>query len=374
MDDSPARRAARHRRAAGTIVDFDAARLATARRLARLQRTGLAAAAGVSAAAITQYERGQSRPTAPVLAQISLALGMPVDFFRHGAPVQHLDGTAAHFRSLRSTPAITRDQALAFAELALILTGVIEQQVDLPPVDLPDLALPPNATTSRVYEAAQAARQHLRIPDGPIAHVVRLLETHGVLVLRLPENVDQGVDAFSTRAASRPLVLLSPLKDDKARSRFDAAHELGHLLMHPDSEPGSKILETQAQAFAAEFLMPADQVLADLPRRLDWEALHKAKRRWGTSLRALVYRAHILGTLSTNAYRRANIELAQHGNPEAGPLGPPEAPTLLGSATQLLTEHGVDHHQLAQAAQLPLDQVRAVITAGSDPRPRLQLA
>lgn len=34
--------------------------------------------------------------------------------------------------------------------------------------------------------------------------------------------------------------------DDKARSRFDAAHELGHLLLHHDAEPGSKVIENQA--------------------------------------------------------------------------------------------------------------------------------
>lgn len=193
-----------------------------------------------------------------------------------------------------------------------------------------------------------------------------------MLVLRLPDDcVDRRVDAFSTRATTRPLVLLSPMKDDKARSRFDAAHELGHLVMHPDVEPGSKIVESQAQAFAAEFLMPADEVRADLPQRVDWERLHAAKRRWGTSLRALVYRAHALGLLSEPAYRRANMQLAQDGNPEAGPLGPPESPTLLGSAAQLLADHGTAVDQLAGAARLPLQRVHHVLLAGSDTRPRL---
>ncbi len=143
--------------------------------------------------------------------------------------------------------------------------------------------------------------------------------------------------------------------------------------MHPDVEPGSKIVESQAHAFAAEFLMPADQVQGDLPHRVDWERLHAAKRRWGTSLRALVYRAHALSLLSEPAYRRANMQLAQEGNPEAGPLGPPESPSLLGSAVALLAEHGTTIEQLAGAARLPLHQVHHVLQAGSDSRPRLQL-
>ena len=374
MTDSPARLAARQRRAAGTATDFDGARLSLARRLARQPRTALAARTSVTAAAITQYERGQARPTAPVLAELSLALGVPAEFFRHGQPVQALSSGSAHFRSLRATPALARDQALAFAELSIAVTEVLEQYVDLPAVDLPECPVTPDAPASAVAEAARATRAHLHLPPGPVSHVVRLLEAHGVLVLRLPEDLlDRRVDAFSTRATTRPLVLLSPMKDDKARSRFDAAHELGHLVMHPDVEPGSKIVENQAHAFAAEFLMPADQIRADLPRRLDWEQLHRAKRRWGVSLRALVYRAHALGVMPEPAYRRANMQLAQEGNPEAGPLGPPEAPSLLGSAQQLLAEHGTDVEQLATAARLPLEQVHHVLRAGTETRPRLHL-
>jgi Zn-dependent peptidase ImmA (M78 family)/transcriptional regulator with XRE-family HTH domain len=374
MTDSPARLAARRRRAAGTATDFDGARLALARRLARQPRTALAARTSVTAAAITQYERGQARPTAPVLAELSLALGVPADFFRHGQPIQALSPNAAHFRSLRATPALVRDQALAFAELAVAVAEVVEQYVDLPPVDLPEFPVAPDAPAAAVADAARATRAHFQVDSGPISHVVRLLEAHGVLVLGLPDDcVDRRVDAFSTRATTRPLVLLSPMKDDKARSRFDAAHELGHLVMHPDVEPGSKIVESQAHAFAAEFLMPADQVRADLPQRVDWERLHAAKRRWGTSLRALVYRAHALGLLSDPAYRRANMQLAQEGNPEAGPLGPPESPMLLGRAIQLLADHGTTVDQLAGAARLPLEQVSNVLRAGSDTRPRLEL-
>lgn len=374
MTDSPARLAARRRRAAGTATDFDGARLALARRLARQPRTALAACTSVTAAAITQYERGQARPTAPVLAELSLALGVPADFFRHGQPIQTLSPNAAHFRSLRATPALARDQALAFAELALAVVEVVEQYVDLPPVDLPEFPVALDAPAAAIAGAARATRAHFRMASGPISHVVRLLEAHGVLVLRLPDGcVDRRVDAFSTRATTRPLVLLSPMKDDKARSRFDAAHELGHLVMHPDVEPGSKIVERQAHAFAAEFLMPADQVRGDLPQRVDWERLHAAKRRWGASLRALVYRAHALGLLSEPAYRRANLQLAQEGNPEAGPLGPPESPTLLGSAQKLLAEHGTTVDQLASAARLPLEQVHHVLRAGSDTRPRLEV-
>ncbi len=376
---SPARLAARQRRSHGVTSDFDGARLALARRLARLPRAQLARDLDLSPAAITQFERGTSRPTAPVAAALALRLGVPEDFFQHGRPTPGLTETSAHFRSLRATPALSRDQALAFAELALDVVAAVEQYVDLPPVDLPDVGdAGPGAVRSELAAAADRTRAAWGVPAGPIGHVVRLLEAHGVVVLSLPTQVgprdlDPGVDAFSTVASARPLVLLSPLKNDKARSRFDAAHELGHLLLHHDIDPGNKIVENQAQSFAAEFLMPAELIVDDLPRRLDWEQLHLAKRRWGVSLKALVYRARTLGVLSETAVRRANIILAHQGNPEAGPLGPPERPTLLGRAVDLLEANGTPLDDLASAARLPRAQVADVIDSGSDPRPQLKL-
>lgn len=376
---SSARRAARQRRSHGTTADFDGARLALARRLARLPRAQLARDVSLSPAAITQFERGTSHPTAPIAAALALRLGVPEDFFQHGRPSPGLADTSAHFRSLRATPALSRDQALAFTELAMDVVAAVEQYVDLPDVDLPDVGdAGPDTGRADLAAAATRTRAAWGIPTGPIGHVVRLLEAHGVVVLSLPDQVggrdlDPGVDAFSTSAPDRPLVLLSPLKNDKARSRFDAAHELGHLLLHHDADPGNKIVESQAQSFAAEFLMPADQIVDDLPRRLDWERLHAAKRRWGTSLKALVYRARTLGVLSETAVRRANITLAQQGNPEAGPLGPPERPTLLGRAVELLEANGTYLDDLAVAARLPYDQVTDVVDAGRDPRPRVEL-
>lgn len=374
MRDSDALRAARQRRSEGTATDFDGDRLALARRLARQSRSALARTVGVTPAAITQFEKGPARPTSPVLAELALTLGVPRDFFRYGRPVTPVPASSAHFRSLRATPALSRDQALAFAELVINVVEVIEQHIDLPRVVLPDLDVAEDPSPRQIAIAAAACRKALGLPEGPIGHVVRLLEAHGVLVLRLPISIDRAVDAFSSYAAHRPLVFLSPVKDDKARSRFDAAHELGHLVLHHDVEPGDKLIEGQAHSFAAEFLMPADQVIDDLPRRVDWEQLHAAKRRWGTSLKALVYRAHALGVMSEMTYRRANRELQIAGNPEAGSLGPPESPVLLEAAVRLLAENGVTLEQLSSAARLPQSQVEAVVAAGSDPRPTLVIS
>jgi Zn-dependent peptidase ImmA (M78 family) len=198
-----------------------------------------------------------------------------------------------------------------------------------------------------------------------------LLEANGIVTLRLPQGTDPAVNAFSTNEGSRPLVFLSQGHDDKARSRFDAAHELGHLLLHPDTEPGSKVVENQAHAFAAEFLMPGDEIIDQLPRRIDWPAFHDLKKHWGVSLKALVFRAHTLGRLSDASYRRANQQLSIWGLPEPGPLGRAESPQLLGMAKELLTANGIDFDSVLAAGRIATEVTDRVIAAGTDGRPRL---
>lgn len=371
--ESTARTRARQRRSTGASIDFDGKRLSLARRLRRMQRTTLAAQTSVTAAAITQFERG-GRPTNAVAAELALALGLPLEFFRQGLPLTQVPMGAAHFRSLRATPATSREQALAFAEIALAVVDVLEQYVDLPVV--PELIDPvdEDAQTDAIAEIAAHARSRLDVGPGPVPHVVRLLEAHGIVALRLPAEIDQRVDAFSTDAGTRPLVLLSPMKNDRARSRFDAAHELGHLVMHQDVTPGSKTVERQAHTFAAEFLAPTSQLEPDLPRKVDWDQLLQAKRKWGLSLAALAYRAHTIGLWSEHSFRRANQHLRAAGYPEQGPLGPPESPTLIGAALDLLAGNGTTVEELARASRLTVTQIAEVAQAGSDTKPRLRLS
>jgi Zn-dependent peptidase ImmA (M78 family)/transcriptional regulator with XRE-family HTH domain len=356
---------ARRQRASGTAVGFDGKRLSLARRLRRMQRTTLATKTSVTAAAITQFERG-TRPTNTELAELALALGMPTEFFRQGRPIEQVPASAAHFRSLRATPAISRDQALAFAEISLAVVDVLEQYVELPLVSEIVDPVDHEPTPEQIATIAGNTRIRLGVEPGPVPHAVRLLEAHGIVVLRLPPEIDRNVDAFSTEAGDRQLVLLSPAKDDRARSRFDAAHELGHLVMHQDVEPGSKIVESQADRFASEFLAPTPELEPDLPRNVEWDALLHAKTRWGISLAALVYRAHSIGIWGEHAYRRANQYLRDYGYPEPGALGPPESPYMLGAAAELLAEAGTTTSELARVSGLTVQQIDEIVAAGTE--------
>jgi len=371
-----ARQRAVRRRAAGVMTDFDGQRLSLARRLAAMPRTRVSHVAGVTPAAITQFEKGYNKPTLAVVDKLSEALDVPTNFFRAGNPLPSLASSGAHFRSLRSTTSLERERALSFGELAVAVFNAIELHVELPPLRLPDLAVPANLDLPGVDSLAQEARSWFGLEAGPVPHMVRLLEAHGVIVVHL-DSVTRKVDAFCHQSEHRPIVLLSPDKQDKARSRFDAAHELGHLLAHHDVEPGSRLVEQQAHRFAAEFLTPAAQIVDDLPQTLDWNTLHRLKKRWGVSLKALVLRAHTLGRFNDSTYRRGMRQLSIWGLPERGSLGPNEIPALLPRAVELLKFPVPDALQmLARETGLPLTSVERIWQAagGTDIRPTLNIA
>ncbi|MEV5090439.1 ImmA/IrrE family metallo-endopeptidase [Streptomyces griseoincarnatus] len=168
------------------------------------------------------------------------------------------------------------------------------------------------------------------LPSGPVSDVVGLLETHGVAVIRLPlDNTD--VDAFSLPFPDDPVVVLGTDKDDRARSRFDSAHGLAHLVLHGEQIWGVKEVETQAHQFAAAFLMPAEDIQDQLPTTVDWPALFALKRQWQVSLAALLMRARTLGCMSENTYLTAIKAASARGwrRVEPVPLGRPEQPTRL---------------------------------------------
>lgn len=348
------------------MTAVDARRLRLARETAGLRKKDLAERIEVSPASITQYEAGRTTPPAGTVARIALACGLPAEFFGADGPAGPSSTSKPFFRSLRSTRQWERDEAEARATLVWQVSQQIESRVDLPELVLPDFHLSETAPPSEVADAAQRLRELWGLPDGPVGNVARLLEAHGAVVARLSGRAER-VDAFSQWMDGRPFVILWRSKGDTARSRFDAGHELAHLLLHPDPEPGNKLLEGQAHAFAAEFLMPRDQILDELPRRAPRKAdlldLVETRERWGVSIAALYYHARDLGVISPEGHRRAMIRLAEMGyrTAEPGDLGPPEQPGLLRSALELLmgaTSWGLD--QLVQAVRLPHSVVREI--------------
>ena len=355
---------------------FDPARLRLAREASGLRKGELAERLEVSPAAISQFESGSAKPSAATLAKLALALKFPVGFFAYEGEREDvsLDVSDTFFRSLRSTRQIDRQRAVAHAALTWEVVQHLERRVHLPELNLPDgLHVPAEADVEdeRIEGAAEAVRRHWGLANGPVDHVVRRLELNGIVVTRFRLDA-QKVDAFSRWFGMRPLIVLGDDKGDAARSRFDAAHELGHLVMHPDPEPGNRSLENQAQRFAAAFMMPREAISGELPRgRVDWMRIMELKRSWGVSIAALLYRAKALGLLSQAAYENAMKTMARRGwrRDEPAPLREIERPSLFNQALALLEQKGFGLTELERDTRLPKARLLKILGSETDERP-----
>jgi Zn-dependent peptidase ImmA (M78 family)/transcriptional regulator with XRE-family HTH domain len=338
------------------------------------QRDLASALKEVSAPAISQFESGLIKPSAQTLAAIASALQFPVSFFTRHTAAANSD-RKAFFRSLRAAPARDRAAARALAEVASLLVAGIEEYVQLPELDLPLRVLPASAGKRTVERAAAELRASWHISEGPIPNVLAELEGHGIVVARLPLGAAD-IDAFTVHFEARPIVVLSSEKGAADRSRFDAAHELGHLVMHvqPD-EAEHTIIEKQAHWFAAAFLAPPDEIAEELPKRVDWQQLASLKRRWGVSMSSLLIRARDQQAISEAEYVQAMKYMSMKGwrRNEPVQIGSPEIPTLLGKATDALASTDVALEALAAEAGLPLQLVESIVGASADRRPRVKI-
>ncbi len=290
---------------------FNPARLTLARKRRGLTRTKLAAAIGVDPRSVSAYEKGEFGPDDARLTTLASALKFPVLFF-FGDDLDEPTPDIASFRALSKMTAGQRDSALGAGAIALMLNGWIEARFELPAPDLPDLSREDDPEA-----AARTLRQQWGLGELPVKNMVHLLEAKGVRVFSLSIDAAE-VDAFSMWRQSTPFVFLNTKKSAE-HSRFDAAHELGHLVLHRHGSPQGREAEREANAFASAFLMPKASVLAYAPRMATLGHLVKLKKFWNVSVAALTYRLHAVGVLSDWHYQSLYIEMSSRGYRKSEP-------------------------------------------------------
>lgn len=375
---------------------FDPRRLTLGRHRSGWTKRRLAGAIGVTPTAVSQYERGHARPSASALSRIAVHLGLPVPYFAAGRPLTTVGPVDAHFRSLRDTRAAEREQALATVAHLVELATVLERVVRLPSLDMPAPSTrstiprgsePPSADVGilaadgpgddRPEVAARELRRTWRLSPGPLPHLVRHIERHGVIVAMARFSASDRIDAFSCWPSTlrRPVMVLTRYYRNVLRRRYSAAHELGHLLLHRQAKPGSAGNEREADRFAAELLMPADDIAPVLPTRLDLAQLVELQQQWGVSVQALLRRCHDLATVGPNTYQRGMIAIRRLGWSHDEPTAPytGEWPAMLAEALDLAGTRGLTEQILADGMKLPVTDIRELLGLARDERPQLHL-
>jgi Zn-dependent peptidase ImmA (M78 family)/transcriptional regulator with XRE-family HTH domain len=343
---------------------FNPQRLILARKRRKMTARALASAVGVSPITISRLENGVNAPEDETANALAAALNFPRTFF-FADEVDELPTGAASFRSLSSMSAKERDAALAAGAIAYLFHDWVAGRFHLPDGDIPDVR--EDATPDG---AARIVRAQWGLGEQPISSMVRLLESKGVRVFSLCEDT-KNVDAFSCWRGDRPFVFLNTFKSAE-RSRFDAAHELGHLVMHRHGAPqDSRQAEGEADRFASAFLMPADDVMSRIRYVSDLDSLIRYKRRWGVSVAALNYRLHKLGIVSEWQNRSLNVELSSRGYRRQEPEGlTPETSALWPQIFTALWQDRITRQHIAAQLHVPQAELDMVLRHLSQDTPK----
>lgn len=337
---------------------FNSLRLKIARERRGLTKKALGELTGITTRTLSTYENKGllDAVDSNLVARISEVLNYPIEFFYADNPEQILkDGVS--FRAMTKLSASKRDAALSAGTLAIELNNWLEKRFNLLPHDILDCSKEDFVDPET---AAEMLREYWMLGELSISNMIHLLESKGVRVFSLTDNCVE-VDAFSFWLDDKPFIFLNTMKTPE-RSRFDAAHELAHLVLHKHSSNNGRQAEEQADRFASAFLMPKGSVIAAVPSYPSISQLISLKKKWKVSLSALIRRSYDLGLSSEWHYRQLCIELSRTIGRKSEPEGLDERETslVLQKVFNRLRESKIPRSEILNDLQLPLDELSSL--------------
>jgi Zn-dependent peptidase ImmA (M78 family)/transcriptional regulator with XRE-family HTH domain len=368
---------------------FVPARLTVARNARGMKQTELAKQIRRAPATISKWENDtyDHAPDSSAIVDLSDILNVEKSWFYKAMPRQE---GVAFFRSLKTELYLVRDKISARLQFVYDIFYELDKRVEFPDVDVPDLMRGRDYKTLRAEDIdviANELRDYWMLGDDPIEDLMTVIENAGIVVAE--DNVDSAkLDGVSQWINQRPFMLLAKDKDGGVRRRFDAAHELGHIIMHQavsqdDITNHLNLIEDQAMIFAGAFLLPAASFSSDVTDAT-LDVLADIKPKWKVSIGAMIKR---LGTLNliTDDHQRNLWKYYSYrkwrGNEPYDDRIEVERPINVKDAIEMVASDGTaEIASLMEDVGLSAEVVsdlsgvrRATLTAAPAPKPRLKL-
>jgi Zn-dependent peptidase ImmA (M78 family)/DNA-binding XRE family transcriptional regulator len=312
-------------------------RIKLARKANALSVRALAENVGVSAMAISKFERGLLNPSSGVLLRLAKALDVKVEYFFRPSP------------EAVSLTLYRKHASLGKTELGAIHARIqewIERYLEIESFSVEEksafnhLHQFPVTSLKDVEGAARKLRELWQLGLDPVESLVDCLENRGVKIGLL--DCQDGFDGCTFMNNKSPVIVVR--KDIPGdRQRFNIAHELGHIVLDVQD---IKLEEKAAYRFAGAFLFPDKAVLQELGSirsNLGMEELYLFKQKYGLSMQAVIYRARDLGIISEREFKRLFIEFTSLGfrRQEPGIPYPNEEPKRMQVLLLRLLSEGI---------------------------------
>ena len=311
---------------------FYGERLRSARMYRGLTLTELAKRTEISKQSISLYENDNNTPDYMKVRLLASELNFPYDyFFQKDSYAAKTETT--YFRSLASATKKDRTAQSIKLEYVAKMYEILLEFISFPEINLPSVDFvgcddvfecENEDAIQEIEDIAAQVRKYWDIGTGPIKDLQYLLEKNGIIVTGFDTNEDK-IDAFSQRTivAGNDIYFIAVVLGNRpeGRIRFDMAHELGHILLHPWSEDLEAITkdefkarERQANMFASAFLLPRDSFGKDIASYpTDLKYYQFLKNKWKVSIQAMIYRTHQLGIMSDNQYQYLMRQVSKNG-------------------------------------------------------------
>lgn len=331
------------------INELQPARLEQALSARGLTKGQLASLVGVAASTVTKWCKGDQSPESETFDRLASVLNVQPEWLTRPLlqPV-----TPPLYRSNASALKAARAKLEAQTEWAQETTLLLNNYVDYPILNLPErnFTEPEQISNGDIESAAEECRTMWKLGKGPIQNLALAAESAGIIVIRQETEVSviEGLSAWSA-PLSRPIVLLSSDKANAFRSRFDLAHEIGHLILHKhipraDERDRYNQMEKQAHRFAGALLLPAETFTGEVRTPPNLDNLLIQKQRWGASVAAMMMRLYALGLLNDDEklalFKRRSARWGSKAEPGDGKWEP-EVPRLLRRTLELLISEGI---------------------------------
>lgn len=326
--------------------------LRRARKARNVTAVRLAEELGLTKQAISNYESGRQTPNPEITEKICEILHFPMSFFLQENKKIVAEETPYFYRSMSAATKSAREMAEEKFNWLLNFIALTEMFIEFPSVKFPDINPPADPTrisNEYIEEVSFKVRHYWGLGDGPISNSVWLLENNGAIIVRRSLEAET-LDAFSLWVAGRPYIVLGADKNCAVRSRFDLAHELGHLILHrniPDiylNDPKYfKLIEEQANRFAGAIQFPYTSFSKEVIKT-NLEMFRLLKRRWKLSIAMMIKRAEHLDFLSEDKAQSLWRSYARRGWRTCEPFDDEldiETPKVVKNAVELLIEEGI---------------------------------
>lgn len=355
-----------------TGVDgFQGQRLSQLRMAQNLTLAELGEQVGRSSSTISAWEKGTQLPEAESFARLCHVFQVSrMWFLKPVPPVIQESQRPYFFRSQASVHKQARERSQLYLAWLQEMSDFFQDVMEWPDVNVPMLEADDCRLISdeEIEDIAKECREAWKLGSAPIPNVIQVMENAGIICTRatLGHVKMDGVSHVSV-LDGRPYVLIAEDKANAIRNRFDAAHELGHVVLHaniPAAQYAKKdlydLLEAQAHRFASAFLMPPESFAQEVV----WPTLDNLlslKSRWKVSVASMIVRCRDLSLLTEQLelrlWKGRSARKWTKGEPGDDALAF-EQPKLMMRGAHLLVDNGIfERTELVHQIGLPPETI-----------------